>query len=728
METNFLKLYVELNKTLIKTLVVKSLTTITMINDYLRLKHGDDSVDLNDPLTWKYYLNISGNYHPLDTVMTVTSLDTLQTIVFSKENLILHTATAEAYTYGSRYYHSLLSRYPEQEHLILGILYPADINEAIAADDGSILSYPKELVEPQEITLISDLDAFIKRYQVRWDVKAFAISDGYYAAAQTAVLFMNLVPKLLNLRLKRCKTHEAHSFHIREYLASHEGLDRFLPYLTLKQSLFLYRNICYLERNSGKTEQFKKLVERLLTERRIPLNEFSIRQLSTFDANFYPEINVRRKAVNTQYNVPEKDYFDLPTLYLTERPLVYGNANFYDSQETRITRQLSNSVASVIQTKDLESKMVDYNDAVPDPLEVVLLRQWAYLAGKGYYQSIVNFKDPKTLETRSLTALDAFIYMTYITSMSLDILIDEVPLYINIKVRKHPLPTKEELYSIVDHGFPDLLALAEKLIQDQPIINQIVSSKQFYELNHKIFEQSRVHWFLTSSIEDYYKRGLVANMIYHLYFDEAMLLTPTATPMAGWLAARNLPTYDYTYAQSVELTRNIFTAATHLVIDNTKLLKNIQKAMISILTQLSSYSVQVITEINHSAIRPLNWAAIRLGNIRSEYLGYFYVNDEILVNEMKGSSAVTHDLEAFVNKHFDQYLVDQRSHLTYESKVTTVLDYGYETFELLLFPSFSIEATYPGYDPAVSNTAKFIGWEYYLDLSDTQKQQIKSIH
>lgn len=728
METNFLKLYIELNKTLIKTIAVKSLTAIDMINDLIRLKHGDSSVDDNNPLTWKYYLNVSGQYHPLDTEMTVTSLDTLQTIVFSKDNLIIHTATAEAYAYGSRYYHALVRRYPEQEQLILGILYPADIQTALSADDGSILAYPSVLVEPQEITLIADLEAFIKRYQVRWDVKAFAVSDGYYAAAQKAILFMNLVPKLLNLRLKRCKTHEAHSFHIREYLASHEGLDRFLPYLTLKQSLFLYRNINYLERNSGKTEQFKKLVNRLLTERRIPLNEFSIRQLSTFDADFYPEINIRRKAINTQYNVPEKDYFDLPTLYLTERPLVYGNNNYYDSQENQITRQLSNSIASVIQTKDLESKMVDYNDAVPDPLEVVLLRQWAYLAGKGYYQSIVNFKDPKTLETRSLTALDAFIYMTYVTCLSLDIMIDEVPLFINIKARKHPLPTKEELYSVVDHGFPDLLPLAEKLIQDQPIFTSIVSSKHFYELNHKIFEQSRFHWFLTSSIEDYYKRGLVANMIYQLYFDEAMLLTPEPTAMATWLTNRNLPVYDYTYAQAIELTRNIFTAATHLVVDNTKLLKNIQKAMISILTQLSSYSVQVITEINHSAIRPLNWAAIRLGNIRSEYLGNFYVNDEILINGMKGSSGATHDLEAFVNKHFDQYTMAQSSQLTYEAKVTTVLDYGYDTFELLLFPSFSIDASYPGYDPAISNTSKFIGWEYYLNLSDDQKQQIKSIH
>ena len=84
--------------------------------------------------------------------MYVGSLDTLETILFSKENLELHPLTRESYQFGTRYYYNLLNKYPNQEFLIKGILYPCDINKAIEAEDGEILSYQSDLVEEQEET------------------------------------------------------------------------------------------------------------------------------------------------------------------------------------------------------------------------------------------------------------------------------------------------------------------------------------------------------------------------------------------------------------------------------------------------------------------------------------------------------------------------------------------------------------------------------------------------
>jgi hypothetical protein len=54
--------------------------------------------------------------------------------------------------------------YPDQENLILGILYPADLHYAVNAKNGAILSYPSELIEPQEATLVHELEGWIQRY------------------------------------------------------------------------------------------------------------------------------------------------------------------------------------------------------------------------------------------------------------------------------------------------------------------------------------------------------------------------------------------------------------------------------------------------------------------------------------------------------------------------------------------------------------------------------------
>lgn len=614
--SSFVESYLDANKRLAKTMVIKSGASAELINERIILENGESAVDKNTPKSWKYYLNISGEYHPLDTLMSVTSLDTLTEIAFTKANLKLHTATAAAYAYGSRYYYSLLDSYPEQEQLILGILYPVDIMSAIAAEEGSILGYPEGLVEEQELTLINDLERFIKNFLIRWNVQAFGISNPLYNAAYHAVLYLNILPKLLNLRLARCKTNEAHSFHIREYLASHAHLDAYYPYLTMKQALFFYRNINYLLRNAGKTEQFELLIEKILTDRGIPLSEFSVRQLGTLDENYYPGIVVRRKAINTQVNAVEKSYLDLEVLKEKELSLAYGNPQYYEGHFSDIQETFQTSASSVMQTKDLESAMVDYNDSHVDPLSAIKLRELAYMTTQGYYNVIVNFKDPVTGELRSIYAQDAFLYLYYATLKMAGAAVTTVPRYITIKYRKKKLPTIKELVALGDSRFRDLEQIAAFILEGQPAIGACWSSTMFHNFCYTLFEQSDKHWRLISNTHDEYKRGIVANMVMALYEDSELMFENDGENIDTWLYRNNLPSWNFSHEQAKELIANIFAAATGTNIDETKLLKNIQKNMLALFAQLSSYSIQLISEVNSSNIIPLNWPTVRLGHPR----------------------------------------------------------------------------------------------------------------
>lgn len=113
-------------------------------------------------------------------------------------------------------------------------------------------------------------------------------------------------------------------------------------------------------------------------------------------------------------------------------------------------------------------------------------------------------------------------------------------------------------------------------------------------------------------------RGVVAKMISRLFGISQVRLTPTETNMTQWLFDRNLPQFTGNYEEGLAYSSVIFRAATGYSLDETKSIRSIQKAMIEIFSQLSSYSIQVLREINDSALIPVNWAAIRVGVITQE--------------------------------------------------------------------------------------------------------------
>lgn len=724
---SFLSAYLEQCKTLAKTVVIKSQTSAETLNAHLLALYGESAFDPLDPKTWKYYLNISGEYYFKDEVMRVTSLDTQEVIDFTKANLEIHTSTKEAYAYGTRYYYSLLNQYPNQQQLMLGILYPVDIDKAIAADDGTILGWPADLVEPQEQTLMLELDGHVKRFMHRWNVSAYGLVESLYNAAFLGSLYLTLWPKIMNLRLKRCHTDEAHSFHIREHLASHKALHRYLPYLTLKQSLFFYRNINYLMRHAGSTENFETLVKNILTERRIPMAEYSVRHLNEFDEQFYPAVHARRKPINDEFNTTEISYVQVNELFNKEGPLAYDNSKYYAHNAQDDTLQFKVSPSSVIQTKDLESNMVDYSDALPDPLVRVLMRQWAYMSAHGLYNVMVRFKDPKSGETYTASAQDALIYYQYLFYNSIGVQIVDIPMYMNFKARRNPKPTLQEMLSVVPvFSFKEAPEIAQMILNAQPELTQRFSTRLFFEQSYQIFEQAKAHWYLMGSLGDLEQRGYVNGMVNKLYCDELIVFNTPYTNIADWLQGVNLPVYDFSYEQAQALMSEIFVEATGLVIDDTKILKNIQRFLVEMMMELSSYTIQTIREINDSAVIPLNWPAVRVGNFKNhaDHEEWLEMNSRVSVASSVAKETYKLDSRTAIQA-MSEIVAPQQVEIVVKS--TLMMGAKQITTVELPFKSFQMTAEYAGYDPEISGDASYIGKEFYEALSDEQKLLLKSL-
>lgn len=595
------------------SVTIKCDNTIEAMNKRIKLLHGESYVDENHPEKYRYNLHACGDYHPKDTMMSITSLDTLQEIHFTKQNLQIHKKTKRAYTVDSEYTQDLIDAYPENYSLIMGILNPADMNDVLSAKDGQIVSYDKTAVEEQELTLIKELNQHCVGHHRRWNTRAHSYGHDFYPASYAGVFYSTLLPRILNLRLKRCKTYEAHSFHIKMYLASHYELDRYVRFMDMYQILFLYRNILYLERNCGKTQQFELLLKKLLTRRNIPISEINVRHLNDFDKDYAPELVVRTKSLNDIYNASDIDYLDLESLQNIEARTAQGNILYWQDHFGSISSSFKNSPSSIVQTKDLYSLIYDYSDAVPHPLEMVLLRQWVSWSFTNRYIGNVEFRDPRTAKKYFLKARDAFLYMYMVGLNYIGVFPMTIANIINCHELRNPLPDIYELAPMTTMQNEDLIDFCQYSYSQFPSVSTIVSNEAFYEKARTVYEEGVRQWLQTSNEHDMDRRAILHSMFETFYKDYEYKIPPFN--IQDWVRSKSLPDVNYSKKESIEIMTEIFKNSTGYFPDDEKQIGNIQRALIAVFKQISSYSIQFISESNQSRVLPLAWSAIRAKSI-----------------------------------------------------------------------------------------------------------------
>lgn len=644
---NHYQLYVEAVITLAETIVIKFDDAAVALNYEVSNIYGAASVDEFTKSTWKYYQNISGQYHFSDAMIRVTSLDTGEVIDFTTANLEIHLATRAAYGFGSRLYKELVQNHPGQELLILGILNPTPIQQAIDARDGQILRYPPDLVESNERTFIHKLQTWIYQYMDRWVNGQFTISDDLYVACYMGQLYLHLVQAIWVIRLDACKTPEAHSFHVRQYLASHGGLDIFLDNMTLSQSLWFYRNILYIQRHAGKIDTFNWLVEHVMTERSLPLYEYTMahnvadmkRDNIDDNDNLLPAIEFKRTGVNSYANATDVRTYTLDEVLVKVEPLAPGNYTYHVDHGEEMRQEFQYSKSSVEVTKMLESEVVDYNDAAVYSLTEILLNHWLGLVGKNRYLAQIIIQLPANGDAIQLTAQEAVALYIYAVHKTCEAEVGNpnyaplvyVPKYQVNRLARTVLPPLSQLRAITDKKVISDAELQE--IYDTAVeVPVIVSIDAFYNFGLRAFAAAEKQHTLYSSKEDYLARGDAKMAVSRLYDDDMLTLSTMqdpdvpgrGIPYQRLLTALGLDLSMYTRRDFYNLASIIVGAATGVVGRPTNSLGQLQRAMVNLFMKLSSYSIQVITEINDSNIVAVENPAIRVSQGTSTVIENFH--------------------------------------------------------------------------------------------------------
>lgn len=660
MENNYYQIYVDAVLQLAQSLVIKSTDTAAAINRQLLITRGPQAVDAFDSASWKYYRNVAGLYHETDEMMTVVSMDTLEVIDFTQDNLAIHRGTAKAYAYGSTPYKELVNRYPNQERLILGILYPADLTEAINAAEGQILSYPPHLVEPNEYTLIQQLQQWIFSHLARWDNVQFKDTDNLYATTMLGVMYAQLVPAIMMIRQRACKTNEVHSYHLRQYLASHGLLDAYLDYMTRHQALFLYRNIAYIERNSGKQAVFEWLTEHIMTHRGLPLAEYEMRHnLQNQPGELTPLIDFYKRPLNTQFNHDLKDIFTLDQVLDKEDPLARDNLKYRDDEQAETIRKMKYSLSNRLDTKLLESSIIDYAGSEWITLADVLLYHWLYLSSTNHYRAYVGFTNPSTGEFMALTAKEAFEFYTYLHAKRMGIELVTLPAVIAQRVIRVPKATLADVMSVVN---PKVVpaSFGQQMLNLMPVPQAMISVDSFYEYCYDLHQNALAQYKLVCAEEFSNARGQKHGLMNRCWSDVGVQLGEAGQTYDEWFAVRNIRIEDYSPEDMAAVETALIEEATGVASSKAITLKDIQQAMVKIMGQLGSYSVQYVATINSGPIIDAPCATMRPDDMKGSASSkvFVHVPIEVINSKVKMTHAVSLDIGS---SSFDQQVSASRS-------------------------------------------------------------------
>lgn len=423
------------DRSLVQKEVYNFLRTVTIryepiagfINESL-IKNGI-AVNFENKSTWKYYLNLVGQYHPSDALMYVTSLDTQEKILFSVENLKTHLRTKAVYAPGGAYYDRLCDLYPKQVDLIKSILFPVEsLEKAIASPDLTLLGYGKGYLEEyEESVIVRQIEEFLDILKERWYFD-FLDDEPYFNLTFWTSLWTYLAMLIMSARVANIKTPYVHSWDVWNELAAN-GLDNYSDILDRKKSMMLYQNIDYLRANAGKQSNLLILAERLLGDFGIGLyGRKVVQEAETGDSKYQltPQF-VPVLLGNVSNALPAQ--IEIKSTANIQAEIFEKGLTSSDSAEmvSAVERKLGDTTLNEFFTKFIEIKPIAQHRPYAETLNMFLLETLLVSITEGYYTKSVEVLDPLTRLPIYLKPAELLALYHYATQKSIGVDEDTIP-------------------------------------------------------------------------------------------------------------------------------------------------------------------------------------------------------------------------------------------------------------------------------------------------------------
>lgn len=584
----------------VRRLVFKSEQVARAQNAYLTSIGYVVTEDLSQ---WKYYLNLNGQYHESDTVVTVLSSDTGERIPFTKAGLVSHPLTQQDYSPDGERHAELMADNPEHRGWLDRVMDPIDIQTAMNANDYQILSYDSVAVAPNETSFISRLQEWLYGWEQRWHEYQMAYREELHSAAERHILLNSMTLAILTLRNEQARTTEVDDFHLWAYLGSRYRLDRFRDALGTEQALWLYRNLEYLRYHVGKESTFRLLLENIATPNNVAASKFDL--INLFEENVGgPEaspIALRRAYEEEGFRYGQANRDTLERVLGLTRRNTERNEQDYSKDLNTVKEEMFAAERRTVPTGQIQLKKNISPSDVFFNFSFSRASQWLYWAANGAVMSIHELSVPGAGKI-NVSSKEAVALYQYALARSLGLSLDE-PLPMELW-RVLPLDFSSRLdNSVADpirFGFdPANLKASAKTkavmtTSDEFEVAVADYRTLFSTMIAKRFEQN------TAS-----GRAAVDTLIRTLFPPVSILPTlPENLTYAAWLEEKGITSSALSLGEWDELQTAILTQAAGVSLSDA--VSNAQAASIEIMKIFSPYNV-VFTE-DHDLKTPLPYS------------------------------------------------------------------------------------------------------------------------
>lgn len=562
-----------------------------------------------DKRKWRYYQHLAGIRFETDKSLMITSLDTEEEIELTIANLARHKKTSNVYRYNPDYIIGLLKQYPEMNVYIRGVFWPIPFDVSLAAEDCTVLYYDADLVEPQELSIIYDLQECIRQFHARYMADGYKIYNDLYVMTFYGVLYAFIPGMIETLRNKRVHTAEVHSFHVEEFLASHQKLNEFMPYMTTAQRFAIYRNIRYWERHSGKEDVLEWLIDVFLTGWNMPVVAYRLGQLihDPEAGELTPKPVAYREALNFNEDIGGRDLMLTTTQEVINREygLAYDNANYADQAQKDLDDRLSLTQYPSQATKLLEITAVDPESIERDQLDYTLFNELLHMACLGrynIYHDIINPTNGDTLRMSTKELIAMFLYAAYAGYSG--ITLNTIPTLNCHEVLLKRWVTFDSLEAFLPESWPERWTPTINYFMDthDELYNNLLNSDDFYSLAARILANKRRRWKYINNRRTDSDRQSGLQLFNYYYRDYKCDL--------------KLPYYDYdeffkkfgmeytviSQESWADIAVDAFNILTAFDTNSSVTQSEIQRMMVRLMTMLSSYTIHFATQMASDAV------------------------------------------------------------------------------------------------------------------------------
>lgn len=596
------------NINLAKSINFKFFDLALHMNRYLKAQGYKVS---SDKKTWKYFLNLSGQKHPSNKEVLVTIIELGVQKPLTKEILDNYSYTRTELLKYENLYTNLINTYPNELLYINGCITPVDIEKAIEAKDGVILSYNKTLIEDNEYNLIPELQKYIQGFLNRWHIKEYSITDELYTASVLSIIYANLPNKINNIRLNNIFTNKVHSFHLENYFGSKLNILEEISNLNNKSKYWLYKNIQTLINNVGQNQTLDNIINNILNENQIGLGTYKLRKPnnelinkpSTSESTYkITNLKLETQALNNYYSGTSNVLKEVDDIINLEIEL---NNNAEESilksnKLNLVKNDIKNNIKDNQNTKILELTTYEIFKRYNVDLFKLVFDYWIHGIQNNMFNYTVEYIEPNDNKTYTVQAklgiLILIKVLLYLTSKENE-QIQYLEYHTVLNMEKDIV--KKASSVLIKDGYSN--ALVEDLNKNYPIfINNYTSNIYFKKQITNIINYLNYWWLLDANSNNSYVSANLKFLANLITLKDKYKITEEPDTIDNILSKENiLFTYNKNY-DCVKSITSIFKSFLNIELNENVIIENLNTGFKSILEKLTAYTTQINNNNNNN--------------------------------------------------------------------------------------------------------------------------------